>query len=337
MRMIKTYAPGILLAALLALAGNALSGLIPGKLVSGSVFALLIGMALNPLLQRVKGITGAGVDFVAKGILRASIVLMGFSLSFEQVISVGGMSLVVMCFTLLVAFGGGWLLGRAFGMSWKLSSLISTGAAICGGSAIASVAPVIDADDSDIAYAMSTIFLFDIVMVILFPIVGRALGMTDMGFGLWAGTAIHDTASVVAAGYAYTDMAGNYAVIVKLTRTLAIIPTVFVFSAIEGRKRAQARQEAGGRARILRLFPLFIIFFLLAVAIKSLHMIPDAWSAQLSGFSKFCMVMALGAIGAKTNFHEMAKSGIKPMLHGILISAAVVLTAFGVQSMMGLL
>ena len=115
-------------------------------------------------------------------------------------------------------------------MDWKLSSLISAGTGICGGTAVATLSQVIDADDSDVAYAISATFIFDVVMVILFPIMGAALGLSDMAFGLWAGTAVNDTSSVVAAGYAYSDAAGDFATIVKLTRTLSIIPVVLAFS-----------------------------------------------------------------------------------------------------------
>ena len=117
-----------------------------------------------------------------------------------------------------------------FKMDWKLSSLISAGTGICGGTAVATLSQVIDAEDSDVAYAISATFIFDVVMVILFPIMGAALGLSDMAFGLWAGTAVNDTSSVVAAGYAYSDAAGDFATIVKLTRTLSIIPVVLAFS-----------------------------------------------------------------------------------------------------------
>lgn len=196
---------------------NFASALIPYELISAGVFAMLIGMMLHPLAERF-GFCREGIAFTSKKILKGSIVLMGITLSFSQVLEVGKFSLIVMCFTLTAAFGFGNLFGRMFGMNWKLSNLISAGTGICGGSAIAAISPTIDADDSDIAYAISATFLFDIVMVILFPIMGRAAGMSDMGFGLWAGTAVNDTSSVVAAGYAFSDLAGQFSTIVKLTR-----------------------------------------------------------------------------------------------------------------------
>lgn len=338
MKMIKKYTLGLLLTVALAVAANGVAALIPGGLISGGVFALLMGMAINPAIARF-GSLMPGVKLASKQVLRLAIILMGLTLSFSQVFEVGRYSLIVMCFTLLAAFGGGYLLGKAFGMNWKLSGLISAGTGICGGSAIAAIAPTIDAEDKDIAYAISATFIFDILMVVLFPIAGQYFGMTDMGFGLWAGTAVNDTSSVVAAGYAFSDPAGAYAMIVKLTRTLSIIPTVLIFSFIHSNARAKAGAEGAAaqekRVNLRAIFPFFILAFLGMVAVKSMGLIPESAGAPVSALSKFLMVMALGAIGLKTNFREMSRSGAKPMLHGFIISALVVVVSFVVQLVLG--
>lgn len=335
MKTIKKYSPGLALAIVLALVANYFSGFVPYKLISAGVFALLIGMVLNPLVSKY-GFLKGGISLASKQILRLAIVLMGTTLSFAQVLSVGKYSLIVMCFTLFSAFGGGYLLGKAFGMSWKLSGLISAGTGICGGSAIAAIAPTIDADDKDIAYAISATFIFDILMVIIFPIAGRYFGMSDMGFGLWAGTAVNDTSSVVAAGYAFSDAAGAYSMIVKLTRTLSIIPTVLIFSFINERKNNKnLAAKTKTKLNLKKIFPYFILAFLAMVAINSIGIIPSALSGSLATLSKFFMVMALGAIGLKTNFKELSKSGLKPMLHGFIISALVVVVSFVVQLCLG--
>lgn len=339
MAFLKKQAGGIALTAVLAVAAMFISSWIPYHLISGGVFALLIGMLLNPLVARYAVFRG-GIKLVSKQVLRLAIILMGLTLSFSQVLQVGGFSLIVMSFTLLAAFGGGYLLGKLFGMDWKLSSLISAGTGICGGSAIAAIAPTIEAEDRDIAYAISATFLFDVLMVILFPIAGRFFGMSDMGYGLWAGTAVNDTSSVVAAGYAFSDAAGAFSVIVKLTRTLSIIPVVLIFSLINERiKRKQAVADGAvvqhRKVNIRKIFPYFILLFLLMVAIKSTGLVPESVSSGVSSLSKFLMVMALGAIGLKTNFREVSRSGLKPMLHGFLISALVVVVSFTVQMFLG--
>ncbi len=335
MASIKKYSAGLTLTALLALITNYISEFIPYHLISAGVFALLIGMIINPFIVRYSFFKG-GISLVSKQVLRLAIIMMGLTLSFSQVFSVGKYSIIVMCFTLFAAFGGGYILGKLFDMNWKLSGLISAGTGICGGSAIAAIAPTIEAEDKDIAYAISATFIFDVLMVILFPIMGRFFEMSDMGFGLWAGTAVNDTSSVVAAGYAFSDAAGAFSVIVKLTRTLSIIPTVLVFSFINERLNANATGASQKRKiDFKKIFPYFILIFLGMVAIKSTGFISDDVSISISSVSKFLMVMALGAIGLKTNFKEVSKSGFKPMLHGFIISALVVAVSFVVQKFLG--
>ncbi|NLM13869.1 MAG: YeiH family putative sulfate export transporter [Epulopiscium sp.] len=345
MTFLKNYTGGILFTIVLAVFSTFISGFIPYQLISAGVFALLIGMMLNPILSKYI-ILEKGFGFTAKKVLRLAIILMGTSLSFSQVVEVGKFSLFVMIFTLLTAFGGGYSIGKLFRMNWKLSGLISAGTGICGGSAIAAIAPVIDADDSEIAYAISATFIFDILMVILFPIMGRYFNMSDLGYGLWAGTAVNDTSSVVAAGYAFSDAAGKFATIVKLTRTLSIIPTVLIFSYINERlirknniKNLQDHESTTNysdkKINLNKIFPWFILLFLVVVGIKSLGLIPQNATQSISSLSKFMMVMSLGAIGLRTNFNTLAKSGFKPMVHGFIISLLVVVVSFAVQLFIG--
>lgn len=333
----KKYTPGIILAIILAYLASLISSFIPGGLISPGVFSLLIGMSLNPIISGVDSFK-SGVKFTSKSILKIAIILMGATLSFTQVLEVGKYSLFVMVFTLATAFGGGYYIGKLFNMNWELSSLISAGTGICGGSAIAAIAPTIEAETNDIAYAISATFIFDILMVILFPIAGKFFGMSDLGFGLWAGTAVNDTSSVVAAGYAFSDAAGNFSLIVKLTRTLAIVPIVLIFSFINERikgEKSTGKGEYKGKVNIQKIFPWFIILFLVMVGFRSLGFISDGLSTSISSISKFAMVMALGAIGLNTNFKEVSKSGILPMVHGFIISSLVVIVSFTVQMMMG--
>ena len=337
MDYIKKYTPGIILTVVVAIAANFISEFVPGKLISAGVFSLLLGMVINPLISD-NNIYEKGTGFVSKRILKFSIILMGATLSFNQVIQVGKYSLIVMSFTLLAAFGGGYYLGKLFKMDWKLSGLISAGTGICGGSAIAAIAPTINAKNKDIAYAISATFIFDVIMVVLFPIAGKYFGMSDLGFGLWTGTAVNDTSSVVAAGYAFSDLAGNFSLIVKLTRTLSIVPAVLIFSYINEKINLKANTEGKfekQKVNLKKLFPWFIIMFLIVVAIKSLGFISLELSNQISTISKFFMVMALGAIGLSTNFNEVSKSGFLPMVHGFMISALVVVVSFLVQNFMG--
>lgn len=338
MNMIKKYGAGIAVSIGLACIAQLLSSVIPGGIISGGVFALLIGMLLHPFVSRFTFFS-AGFAFVSKYMLQLSIILLGLTLHFSQVVLVGKYSLMVMVFTLAAAFLGGYLLGKLFRIDWKLAGLISAGAGICGGAAIAAIAPTIHAKDKDIAYAISTTFLFGVIMVIVLPTIGRWANMTDMGFGLWAGTAVNDTSSVVATAYAFSDAAGQYATIVKLTRTLSLIPVVFFFSLAEAytsqKVAATGQKVAREKINLKKIFPFFILLFLAMVALKSTGIVPDSVSAGVGDISKFVMVMALGAIGLKINLRDIAKSGFLPLIHGFLLSGIVVVVSFFVQSMLG--
>lgn len=338
MKIIKKSAeiiPGLILSLLIALIAKTIENILPVHVIGASVIALFIGMIINAFWNP-KAIK-PGIKFTSKKVLKLAIILLGASLSVKVILSVGKLSLMVMVFTLLTCFGGGYFIGRALKLNWKLSNLISAGTGICGGSAIAAVAPVIDAKDSDVAYALSATFLFDMAMIILFPIMGKALGLNDMAYGLWAGTAVNDTSSVVAAGYAFSEGAGDFATMVKLTRTLSIIPTVLTFSFISLRlKQKENSDTTHKKVNISKLFPWFILGFLALAAVNSTGVIPTSVSAFSKDISKFLMVTALGAIGLNTSFKDIKKSGINPMIHGFIISALVVLVAIGVEWCMGL-
>ena len=341
MKILRLF-PGIILSAAIASVAVLIESLLPIHLIGSAVIAMFIGMAFNQVLRGTK-LFSSGLKFTSKKILKFAIILLGLSLNITTILKVGQMSLTVMVFTLLTCFGCGYFIGRALGLNWKLSNLISAGTGICGGSAIAAIAPTIDADDNDIAYAMSATFLFDMAMIILFPIMGRAMGMTDQAFGIWAGTAVNDTSSVVATGYAFSEAAGDFATMVKLTRTLAIIPTVITFALIQLRLKrkeaiANSRTDTDLSAKfgISKIFPWFILGFLAMSIVASIFSVPTVVVSGTKKVSKFLMVCALAAIGLNTSFSDMKKSGIRPMLHGFIISALVVVVALLVEMAMGI-
>ena len=341
MKKYLEYIPGFAAALLIAAVARLIESLLPIHLIGASVIALFIGMGINHFVKPGK-LMSPGIKFTSKKILKFAIILLGASLSIGTIMHIGRLSLTVMVFTLLTCFGGGHFIGKALGLNWKLSNLISAGTGICGGSAIAAIAPVIDAEDVDVAYAISATFLFDMAMIVLFPIMGRAMGLSDVAYGLWAGTAVNDTSSVVAAGYAFSEAAGDFATMVKLTRTLSIIPTVLVFALIQlniKRKEALAQGESSDarmEVNFLKLFPWFILGFLMMAGLNSLGLFPAEFSAGAKSLSKFLMVSALAAIGLNTSFRDMKKSGIMPMLHGFIISALVVVVALAVEWAIGL-
>ncbi len=314
-----------------------LEKLIPGELLGASIIALFMGTIINSFFHPAW--MKPALKFTSKKVLKAAIILLGASLSVNTILSVGKMTFFVMIFTFAMCFGGGYFVRKLFGLNWKLGNLISAGTGICGGSAVAAIAPVIDADDKDIAFAMSSTFLFDMVMVALYPLMGRALGMTDIAYGIWAGTSVNDTASVVASGYAFSEAAGDFATMVKLTRTIAIIPTVLVFAYIGTRIKQKEMAAAGDgqKVNLMKIIPWFIGGFLLLAILNSVGIIPTAVSGVMKGASKFLMVSALAAIGLGTSLSDFKKAGLAPMFYGITIDTLVTLTALAVIWGMGLM
>ena len=311
--------------------------LIPGELLGASIIALFMGTIINSFFHPAW--IKPALKFVSKKVLKIAIILLGASLSIGTIMSVGKMTFFVMIFTFAMCFGGGYFIRKLFGLNWKLSNLISAGTGICGGSAVAAIAPVIDADDKDIAFAMSSTFLFDMVMVALYPIMGKLLGMSDIAYGIWAGTSVNDTASVVASGYAFSEVAGDFATMVKLTRTIAIIPTVLVFAYIGTRiKRKELQTTNGGqKVNLLKIIPWFICGFLALAILNSVGWIPTGASTVIKSASKFLMVAALAAIGLGTSITDFKKAGLSPMFYGITIDTLVTLTALVVIWFMGLM
>ena len=341
MKVLK-FLSGITLSVIIAAVAVFIENLLPIHLIGGAVIAMFIGMLVNHFIGK-NSFFASGIKFTSKKILKFAIILLGLSLNINTILHVGKMSLVVMIFTLATCFGGGYFIGKALGLNWKLSNLISAGTGICGGSAIAAIAPTIDADDSDVAYAMSATFLFDMAMIVLFPIMGRAIGMSAEAFGIWAGTAVNDTSSVVATGYAFSEAAGDFATMVKLTRTLSIIPTVLTFALIqmslkrkEAIKSGENKKEIKTNFSFTKIFPWFILGFLAMSIVASIFTIPAEIVATTKSVSKFLMVCALAAIGLNTSFKDMKKSGIKPMIHGFIISALVVIVALVVEIALGI-
>ncbi|NMB25190.1 MAG: putative sulfate exporter family transporter [Firmicutes bacterium] len=331
----RSWALGIGVCCLIATISHGLGDRIP--VIGASILALAIGMLAN-LVFTSPGSMEKGLEFVSKTVLRISIILLGTGLSITQVLAVGKYSLVVMVFTLTAAFGSGCIFGRLLGVNWKLSNLIAAGTGICGGSAIATLSPIIGADDTEVAYAMSATFIFDVLMILLFPLMGHWLGLSDLAYGLWTGTAVNDTSSVVAAGYAYSEAAGDFATIVKLTRTTSIVPIALIFSIVVPYKTVETQEvkkhHSGGMS-IKELFPWFILLFALGAMANTLGFIPMQVQYPLKQISKFLMAMALAAIGLRTNFKQMLDSGIYPMTLGFIVSLIVVVVSILVQFLLG--
>jgi uncharacterized integral membrane protein (TIGR00698 family) len=302
-------------------------------IIGGPVFGILLGMLIKAT-GRVDATFKPGITFSSKQLLQAAIVLLGAGLGLQEIWRTGASSLAVMLTTLAACLLMAWLAGKALGIPGDLTTLVGVGTAICGASAIAATAPVIEAEEKDVAYAVSTIFFFNVLAVLLFPPIGRLLGLGQGAFGLWAGTAVNDTSSVVAAAYSYGAEAGAFATVVKLTRTTMIIPVVLALSAW---RSARARRESGPAARVSvgRLVPWFLVGFLCASLLTTLGLIPAPAAHAATTTAKFLIVVALTGVGLSADFRQMARTGFKPLLLGALLWATVAVTSLAVQRLTG--
>lgn len=315
--------PGTLVVIVIAAVATGVGQLLP--LLGAPVAGIVIGVALSAAL-RSRTALAPGVRFSSKFILQLAVVILGSQLSLREVADVGAGSLPVMLGTLVICLLVAWFVGRRLGIESDTVTLIGVGTAICGASAIAAVSPVIKARSSQIAYAISTIFLFNVAAVLLFPPLGHLLHMSQDSFGLFAGTAVNDTSSVVAAATTYGAEAGNHAVVVKLVRTLMIIPICLGLSALVARRTKAAgeiEQPSGIVQRVTRLVPWFLIGFVLVAAANSVGVVPGSSHVALQHTSLFLITMALGAIGLSTDAAAVRRAGARPLLLGAILWVTV--------------
>ena len=333
--------PGVVVVLVVAAIAVPLGRLVP--LVGGPVFGIVLGVLLGAVVPALRAARcRPGYQFASKTLLQLSIVVLGTGLSLQQVVRVGGSSLPVMLGTLAVALGGAWIFGRLLGVRGDTQTLIGVGTAICGASAIAAATAAIGAKRSSVAYALVTIFTFNVAAVLLFPPLGHLLGLGPEAFGLWAGTAINDTSSVVAAGYAYGQQAGDQALVVKLTRSLMLIPVVLGLVFLKTRRDARAASTAAepGAVRKMpwrRMVPLFLIGFVAAAGLRSAGLVPDGWQSGLSLTGTFLITAALAGIGLSIRPSELRDAGPRPLLLGAILWSCVGLSSLGLQFATGTL
>lgn len=304
-------------------------------LVGGPVFGIVLGLLVRQLLM--PGVRFApGIVFGSKQVLKWSVIVLGFGLSLGEVLRVGSESFAVTLVTLLVAFVSAWLLGRLLRVEGRLTLLIGVGTAICGGSAIAAATPIVRASEHETAFSISTIFLFNVIAVLIFPALGHWLQLSDHGFGLWAGTAINDTSSVVAAGYIYSREAGDYATVVKLVRATMIIPVSLILAILVARRDRNANQgTAMGKAGLRHIIPWFILGFLAASLVRSSGLIPTGALPWLHDLAVALIVFALTAVGLSADLRKILATGPRPILLGFGVWIAVAVSSLGVQQIIG--
>lgn len=357
MKFIKKNTFGICLCAVIAGVSTLLAELSVGsfsfEVIGAPVFSILFGMIITLILPKVSTNenTKDGIKFTSKKILQWAVIILGFSLNLGTILKVGGKSLPVIISTISTSLIVAFIMMKVLKMDPKVSTLIGVGSSICGGSAIAATAPVIDADDKEVAQSISVIFLFNVLAALIFPTFGHLIGLGSEGFAIFAGTAVNDTSSVTAAASTAESIYGvsgilSAAVTVKLTRTLAIIPITLVLAIHRMRKAKKDGLESGNNFSLKKIFPMFILYFILASVITTVvGLLPEsAFSVFYLGsfvkamkwLAKFFIAMAMCGIGLNTNLVELIKKGGKPILMGFTCWVAITAVSIGVQLLTGI-
>ena len=332
---------GICLCAILAISCWWLGKLVP--IIGAPVFAILLGMLLAQLWTVGAGFK-AGVGFTSKKVLQYAVILLGFGLNISVVLETGQQSLPIIVCTIATSLIVAYVLHKVMNVPAKISTLIGVGSSICGGSAVAATAPVIKADDEEVAQAISVIFFFNVLAALLFPWLGTVLGFSTTSgeaFGIFAGTAVNDTSSVTATAATWDAMFGlgtetlDKAVTVKLTRTLAIIPITLVLGYLVGRRE----QSAGQKVNIAGIVPSFILYFVLASLVTTLATsvgIAAEAFGPLKVLSKFFIVMAMAAVGLNTDIVKLVKTSTKPLGLGLGCWAGITVVSLLLQQLLNL-
>ncbi len=321
--------PGLLFAAVLAAVATYLARFAP--ILGAPVIAILLGVlcrTITPLPASLR----PGVAYSARTVLQGAIIVSGFGISLLSIVRTGLGTLPVTLGTIAVALVLAPFVGRFLRVDVTLRQLVGVGTAICGASAIAAVASVLEPSEADVALAIATVFFYNVVAVLTFPLVGHAMGLSQNQFGVWAGTAINDTSSVVAAGFAYGHQAGTHATIVKLTRAMLILPIVGVIAIF----RRQGRHDGGHPVPWARIVPWFILWFLAAALINTLNIIPIAWHGAIADAATFLISLALAAIGLQTALMHLLRTGVRPLMLGLILWIAVATSSLAIQHTSGL-
>jgi uncharacterized integral membrane protein (TIGR00698 family) len=325
--------PGLALVIALAVVARASTAFLP-QIVSEVTVGIALGLVVANL-TRLPPSMKPGIKLAMGPLLRLGIVLLGARLSFGDVLATGLGALIVIAACMAFALAAVVALGRLVGLPPRLAALIAVGTAVCGNSAIAATAPAIEAEERDVSFAVATITLFGTLAVLLYPLIGHALGLSDRVFGHWAGLAVNDTSQVTATGFAYSTAAGDTATVVKLTRNTLMGPLIVVIGALylqSGMARAADKVQRASRLRWLKLVPLFVVGFIALAAVNSLGLIPAGLEAPISESSRALILVALVGVGLNTDVSRLREVGPRPLYVGFLAATALSLLALGLAS-----
>ncbi|WP_101772650.1 YeiH family protein [Peptostreptococcus faecalis] len=353
MKDFKEIFKGVIFCLLIAVPSFFLGDIAP--VVGGAVFSILIGIIVGAVFKQKKEEYRIGINFVSKKVLQYAVILLGFGLNLQVVLSVGKESLPIIVSTIATSLLISYFMCKWMHIPEKISVLVGVGSSICGGSAIAATAPVIDADNDEIAQAISVIFLFNVIAALIFPTLGDIIGLTNKGFAIFAGTAVNDTSSVTAAASSWDNIHNtgtavlDSATIVKLTRTLAIIPITFFLSLYYSKKKSKG--SSSHKLSLKSLVPSFIIYFILCSLLTtivellisngtitgSLASTIPLFFSFMKKVSKFFIIMAMGAIGLNTDIIKLIKTGGKPLFMGFCCWIGIIGVSLLIQNLTGIM
>jgi uncharacterized integral membrane protein (TIGR00698 family) len=260
--------------------------------------------------------------------LKTGIVLLGARFLIGDLLHLGGISLVLVFFEIVFSLVFMTLLGRAFNLKPKLTSLLAIGSSICGVSAILATCGAIDADDEDTSYAIAAILALGAVSLVAFPLIGHALHLSDRAYGLWAGLAVDNTAESTAAGAIYSDAAGKVAVLAKTCRN-AFIGFVVLGYAIYWSSRGQAEKVQNKAAFLWRKFPKFVLGFLLISLLASVGVFTRPQTVSIGNLSRWAFLLAFAGVGLRTNLRDLGRQGARPFLVGVIGELAIAMITLG--------
>ena len=346
MDKIKGIIPGLAVALCIAVPSWFVGTAFP--VIGGAVIAILLGMIITIFIKD-KSKLSTGIQFTSKKILQWAVILLGFGLNLNVILETGKQSLPIIISTITTSLVIAFVLHKVMNIPSKISTLVGVGSSICGGSAIAATAPVIDADDEEVAQAISVIFFFNVLAAIFFPTLGSILGFSTTSgeaFGIFAGTAVNDTSSVTAAASTWDAMWGlgsatlDTAVTVKLTRTLAIIPITLVLALVRAHNEKKSGSGEGANSfSFKRAFPMFILYFIIASIITTIAVncgVDASVFTPLKTLSKFFIVLAMAAIGLNTDIIKLIKTGGKPLALGFCCWVGITVVSLAMQHVMNI-
>lgn len=339
----KTKSLGLIVCLAIAIPAWFLGNFFP--IIGGPVFAILAGMLISMFFKPTAKMD-PGIKFTSKKILQWAVILLGFGLNLNVVIHTGQQSLPIIVCTIGISLIAAYVMQKILKIHPDVAIMVGVGSSICGGSAVAATAPVINAEDEEVAQSISIIFFFNVIAALIFPTLGSIIGFSTTsgeGFGIFAGTAVNDTSSVTACASTWDSLYNlgsatlDKAVTVKLTRTLAIIPITLALAIIHAEK---LKHEGGNKVSIKSIFPFFIIYFIAASIITTTATSLGVSAEVFTPFkmlSKFFIVMAMAGIGLHTDLIKLLKTGAKPLLIGFVCWVSITLVSIGMQHVLGLL